>query len=129
MADGKGGYYNVAPPPPAYANQSPYYNGPPPPQQQQQQQHMVVVTTAAPVVLTTVTRFGMSPMQTVCPHCGAVVITSTHHDVGACAWLMCLCLCLFCWICFFLPFVMDGFKDVVHTCPNCHNTVGRCNRL
>jgi len=34
-----------------------------------------------------------------------------------------------CWCCCFIPFCIDGCKDVTHTCPNCQHVVGHYNRL
>ncbi|XP_030068564.1 cell death-inducing p53-target protein 1 [Microcaecilia unicolor] len=65
--------------------------------------------------------FQGTPVQTVCPHCQQAVITRTSHEIG----LMNLLLCCFCCAvgcdlgCCLIPCVMDEFKDVMHSCPNC----------
>ena len=72
-------------------------------------------------------RLGRHPVSTVCPRCGASVITNTTKIDGSMAWLWCFiifilgggifCLCL-------IPFCVDSFKDVRHTCPNCKSVLG-----
>jgi lipopolysaccharide-induced tumor necrosis factor-alpha factor len=96
-----------------------YANPPPPPGAPM----VVVVNAVGP------TRFGPAPVQLVCPYCKNTVVTSTSHENGAMVWLGVLFLCLFCFCCFFIPFMIDSFKDVVHSCPSCNNVIGRCSRL
>jgi lipopolysaccharide-induced tumor necrosis factor-alpha factor len=125
--------------PPIYASGSTtvVYGGQPPYPQQgypaqpypQQQQQVYVATQPTVVVTSNVVRFGSSPVQMVCPYCKNTVVTSTHYDTGAMVWLVCLALFFFTFCCFFIAFLINDLKDVVHTCPNCRNVVGRCSRL
>nr|XP_006130659.1 cell death-inducing p53-target protein 1 isoform X2 [Pelodiscus sinensis]XP_006130660.1 cell death-inducing p53-target protein 1 isoform X2 [Pelodiscus sinensis]XP_014432734.1 cell death-inducing p53-target protein 1 isoform X2 [Pelodiscus sinensis]XP_014432735.1 cell death-inducing p53-target protein 1 isoform X2 [Pelodiscus sinensis] len=65
--------------------------------------------------------FQGSPVQTVCPHCQQAITTSITHEIG----LMSFLLGFFCCFvgcdlgCCFIPCIIDDFKDVTHTCPNC----------
>ena len=88
-----------------------------------------VVPSTAVVITTTSPRFGPNPVQCVCPFCKNQIVTSTQYDAGALVWLTCVCLFFFTFCCFFLAFVIDDLKDVVHTCPSCRNVVGRYNRM
>ncbi|XP_062581008.1 cell death-inducing p53-target protein 1 homolog isoform X2 [Saccostrea cucullata] len=80
--------------------------------------------------LTMVQQFRETPVHTRCPHCQAEVVTATSYETGTFAWIICLVLCLVgCWPCCLIPFCVDGCKDVIHSCPNCHQTMGRYNRM
>ena len=79
--------------------------------------------------------FGSSPMQMVCPHCQSTIMTNVTYEAGTLTWLsvgflfilgffLLISWCL-CWI----PLLMDGLKDIVHTCPNCHHVVGTNRRI
>ncbi|EMP29448.1 cell death-inducing p53-target protein 1 isoform X1 [Chelonia mydas] len=65
--------------------------------------------------------FQGSPVQTVCPHCQQAITTTITHEIG----LMNFLLGFFCCFvgcdlgCCFIPCLIDDFKDVTHTCPNC----------
>ena len=113
---------SAAPPPPpceqpaasGYPPQqpAPYPNQPP-----------VMVVAAQPPV------FGRQPMNMTCGNCNAQILTSIDHESGALTWLICLPLCLFTGICCFVPFLIDGCKDVIHKCPNCNRILVRKNAL
>ncbi|XP_056019494.1 cell death-inducing p53-target protein 1 homolog isoform X4 [Ostrea edulis] len=80
--------------------------------------------------LTMVQQFRETPVHTKCPHCQAEIVTATSYETGTFAWIICLVLCLVgCWPCCLIPFCVDGCKDVIHSCPNCHQTMGRFNRM
>ncbi|XP_061181805.1 cell death-inducing p53-target protein 1-like isoform X1 [Saccostrea echinata] len=81
--------------------------------------------------LTMVQQFRETPVHTRCPHCQAEVVTATSYETGTFAWIICLVLCLVgCDLgCCFIPFCVDGCKDVTHSCPNCRQVVGRYNRM
>jgi lipopolysaccharide-induced tumor necrosis factor-alpha factor len=85
-----------------------------------------------PVVTTTVVQqFRESPVQTVCPHCQAQIVTATSYETGTFTWLICAVVCLVgCDLgCCLIPFCVDGCKDVIHSCPNCHQQISRWSRL
>uniref|UniRef100_A0A8C8DN01 Si:ch211-157c3.4 n=1 Tax=Oryzias sinensis TaxID=183150 RepID=A0A8C8DN01_9TELE len=65
---------------------------------------------------------GRSPGMTNCPKCERQVETLVEYKAGTYAWLMCF-LFIFCGLillCCLIPFFMDSFKDVYHSCPTCH---------
>ncbi|XP_056006831.1 LITAF domain-containing protein-like [Ostrea edulis] len=104
------------------------YNSPPPPPYQAEQTTAVVFQ-QQPMV--TVQLFREAPVRTRCPHCGSDVITSTMFETGTVTWLACAITAFVgCWLgCCLIPFCVDGCKDVVHSCPNCQQVVGRYNRM
>ncbi|XP_060063400.1 cell death-inducing p53-target protein 1 homolog isoform X3 [Ylistrum balloti] len=125
----QGGYGQPygAPPPAAYPAQ-PYGQPGQPGYPQQQGQTTVVV--AQPAV-TVVQQFRESPVHTRCPHCQAEVVTATQFETGTFTWIICLVLCIVgCDLgCCFIPFCVDGCKDVTHSCPNCKTVISRYNRM
>jgi len=64
-----------------------------------------------------------------CPHCKATIQTGTRYELGTLAWLACFGLWLITGCCCWIPFVVNGMKDVIHFCPNCNNVLGRFNRM
>jgi lipopolysaccharide-induced tumor necrosis factor-alpha factor len=91
-----------------------------------QGQHTTVVI-ARPVMM----GLGEYPVQTTCGHCHASVTTSTMYETGTLTWLVAGILILVgCWLgCCLIPFCVDGCKDVIHSCPNCHQIIGRYKRI
>lgn len=75
--------------------------------------------------------FGESPVSMVCPHCQTHIITCTTYQDGTLTWLASGALCLLCcWVgCCLIPFCLDGCKDVIHSCPNCHARLGTFRRM
>ncbi|XP_069123876.1 cell death-inducing p53-target protein 1 homolog isoform X11 [Argopecten irradians] len=128
-----------APPPAAYPaqpygqpapyGQPVYINYPGQPGYPQQQGQTTVVV-AQPAV-TVVQQFRESPVHTRCPHCQAEVVTATQFETGTFTWIICLVLCIVgCDLgCCFIPFCVDGCKDVTHSCPNCKTVISRYNRM
>lgn len=119
------GYPGMPPPGgPQYMQPGPGY----PPAPQGQQGTTVVVGMPA---VTVVSGFHEGPMNITCPQCRQSVVTRTNYETGTLTWLICGALILFgCWLgCCFIPFCVDGCKDVRHTCPNCNTTVGVYRRI
>ncbi|XP_050394199.2 cell death-inducing p53-target protein 1 homolog isoform X3 [Patella vulgata] len=128
------------PPPqnPAYPPQQQGYGAPPgygQPQQgygQPQQGYTgnTTVVVAQPQV-SVIQQFREAPVRTQCPHCRADVVTATRYEIGTLTWIVCLVLCLVgCDLgCCFIPFCVDGCKDVIHSCPNCQQTISRYSRM
>jgi len=73
--------------------------------------------------------FASTPVSMTCPHCRASIVTTTQYEVGGMTWLVCMLLFFFTLCCFWIAFIIDDCKDVVHTCPNCRTVVGRYNRM
>ncbi|XP_022341660.1 LITAF domain-containing protein-like [Crassostrea virginica] len=109
------------PPPPSYSGPPPPYSG--------QTTSAVVVTQQTPFVA--VQLFRETPVRLKCQYCSSEVITSTSYETGTITWLACAITAFVgCWLgCCFIPFCVDGCKDVVHTCPNCRQVLGRYDRI
>lgn len=128
MSDNKG---PPPPPPPAYSAPGPHgqgYGQPPPPPPGYAGSSTVVVTQPG-FINARIFREVPVPMQ--CPYCQATITTSTSYEVGTLTWIACFVVFIVgCWLgCCFIPFCVDGCKDVVHSCPNCRQTVGRYDRM
>ena len=64
--------------------------------------------------------------QSNCIYFQASVTTTTDSRPGIMAWAISCALCFtMLWPCFCVPFCVDSFKDVKHSCPNCNATLGR----
>lgn len=113
------------PPPPGYGPPPPSGYGPPPPMGQPGQTTVIVQPSVA------IANFSDNPIQLRCPKCNAEIMTSTHYETGTLSWILCLILCFFGFFmgCCLIPFCIDSAKDVVHTCPNCNQHIGRYNRM
>jgi len=119
-------------PPPGPAGYNTQYGMGGPPQGQAgfvgQQGSTVVVTQPA---YTVVQHFRESPVRIKCQFCSADIVTSTFYETGTLTWVACFIIAIVgCWLgCCLIPFCMDACKDVIHQCPNCHQQVGRYNRM
>ncbi|XP_045689695.1 lITAF domain-containing protein [Phyllostomus hastatus] len=71
------------------------------------------------------------PMQYPCPYCGNYILTVTTPAPGVLTWMLCTGLFVFgCFLgCCLLPFCMESFMDVKHTCPVCRHVLFRYRRL
>lgn len=72
---------------------------------------------------------GSAPMHMRCPHCNHDVMTHTKKQVGLCTYVMVGVCCLFCFPCFWVPLVVDAWKDTAHNCPNCNVRLGERRML
>ncbi|CAD5113777.1 DgyrCDS2945 [Dimorphilus gyrociliatus] len=133
------GYSQPAPP----MGQS-YYGSPPLGQQnygpplQGPGQNLTSTTTnvtiqpgAMPATSMIVQHFRESPIRINCNFCKADVVTAINYETGTLTWVAAGVICLLGFVigCCLVPFCIDGCKDVVHTCPNCRQVVGRYNRM
>eukprot|EP01117_Protostelium_nocturnum_P005269 TRINITY_DN191_c0_g1_i1.p2 TRINITY_DN191_c0_g1~~TRINITY_DN191_c0_g1_i1.p2 ORF type:complete len:148 (+),score=28.13 TRINITY_DN191_c0_g1_i1:286-729(+) len=77
------------------------------------------------------TSWGELPQRHVCQYCNSNIVTHVHYETGGLTWLAAGGLCLLgCWLgCCLVPFYMDGLKDPIHICPNCHCVVGKKSRI
>jgi len=90
-----------------------------PPAYTEQEQNVRVVYLPAP-------NFGPKSAKVICSSCQATVTTSTDSRPSMMAWAVSCALCFtMLWPCFCVPFCIDSFKDVKHSCPNCNATLGR----
>ncbi|XP_029432325.1 cell death-inducing p53-target protein 1 isoform X1 [Rhinatrema bivittatum] len=75
--------------------------------------------------------FHLTPVQTVCPRCQQAITTRISHEIG----LLNMLLCCFCCAagcdlgCCLIPCVIDEFKDVMHSCPNCKSHIYTYKRV
>ena len=72
-------------------------------------------------------RLGKLPEDVSCPnsYCGEGVRTVVKKEFSTSGWIavgiLVLVMVLFCWV----PFVLDGFYDFTHRCPNCNAVIGK----
>ena len=82
------------------------------------------------------------PIWTNCPNCNTEILTTTEKSNSTLQMLVAGGFCLFAGVssilsifcvgfplCFCIPFCMDDWKDVLHTCPNCNYGIGKFKRL
>lgn len=113
---------------PGYQPPQPY-QAPPPRMQPVGPTTTTIITPPTPIIVNMV--FGESPVSMVCPHCQTHIITCTTYQDGTLTWLSAGALLLLgCWLgCCLIPFCLDGCKDVIHSCPNCHARLGSYRRM
>ena len=68
---------------------------------------------------------GPDPILTTCPNCKTEIVTTTNSSTSTFQCLVAACLCCFCPCCFCIPFFLDDWKDVLHTCPKCNYAIGK----
>ncbi|KAF9116456.1 hypothetical protein BGX27_002488 [Mortierella sp. AM989] len=112
---------------------------PPPPVQylapHQPQQHQASVM-ASPLILMKppcrIEDLKAKPGVVVCQHCNYLVLTETTTENGSCTYLGILGLLLAgitsCGCCL-LPLCISSCKDIMHSCPNCHDDIGLYSRF
>ena len=90
-------------------------------------------STISPVALNR--QFGQTPVGLRCPNCQKDVMTELVYESGTMVWIavgIIFLLGLFVLFPLFLiwiPFLVDDFKDITHTCPNCCYVFGRYKRI
>ena len=76
---------------------------------------------------------GIDPMWATCPNCDEEILTTIEKSVsryqcliasGAIASLIGFICCF--WM---IPYCMDDWKDVLHTCPNCNYEIGKYEKI
>ncbi|XP_062581069.1 LITAF domain-containing protein-like [Saccostrea cucullata] len=112
------------PPPPQYSNPGQGQPPPPPPG------GSTMVYTHQPTFFNPI-MFREFPVATTCTYCRASITTSTRYETGTFTWVACGVIAFIgCWLgCCLIPFCIDGCKDVVHSCPNCHQTLGKYSKM
>uniref|UniRef100_A0AC34FEE1 LITAF domain-containing protein n=1 Tax=Panagrolaimus sp. ES5 TaxID=591445 RepID=A0AC34FEE1_9BILA len=62
----------------------------------------------------------------ICPNCHKNIKTKVTYKSSGSAWASCCLLaCLGCCLCCLLPFCLDSFQDIEHTCPKCKAYIGK----
>ncbi|XP_035217745.1 cell death-inducing p53-target protein 1-like isoform X1 [Stegodyphus dumicola] len=86
-----------------------------------------------PTVVTVVNvgQWGPFPMQVVCSHCSARVMTETSLSPGLLTWLLSGALVFVgCWLgCCLIPCCIPECQDIEHRCPNCKTHLGTFRRI
>merc|ERR1719319_926705 len=119
--------------PPAYENQwygmPPQQQGNPQPQIQQPQpqfQQQQYQPKGHQQVIRHHLNFGKQPVTTTCTNCNSSVTTVIREDTGTFQYVVAGVLCFVgCWPCCLIPFCMNDWQDVTHSCPNCNLVLGR----
>ncbi|GJJ70522.1 lipopolysaccharide-induced tumor necrosis factor-alpha factor [Entomortierella parvispora] len=111
---------------------------PPPhvPQYVQQQQQPHASCMASPLILmrppSRIQDLKAKPGVVVCQHCSYLVLTETTPENGSCTYLGILGLLLAgvtsCGCCL-LPLCVTSCKDIMHSCPSCHEDIGLYSRI
>ncbi|CAJ0578168.1 unnamed protein product, partial [Mesorhabditis spiculigera] len=79
--------------------------------------------------------YGPVPVEMDCPHCQVHIVTHMERVPGILPWIIlavCVVLGFLLLIPFFLccvPFWIDAFLDVIHSCPACKRQLGRFSRI
>lgn len=65
------------------------------------------------------TQLGDEPARVDCPRCHSAVMTTTHREPGAQAWLCGVIICCVCCPLAWIPCVLGDCMDTSHSCPQC----------
>nr|XP_056722257.1 cell death-inducing p53-target protein 1 isoform X1 [Euleptes europaea] len=124
-----GGYYM----PPGPHGATGYYppTGPYPPPGSHTATVLVPSGTATTVTVLQGEIFQAAPVPTVCPHCQQAITTKISHEIGFMSFLVGFFCCFVgCDLgCCLIPCLLDDFKDVTHTCPNCKGYIYTYKRM
>jgi lipopolysaccharide-induced tumor necrosis factor-alpha factor len=107
-------FIDLQPPPPGLI-----YTQPPP---------SVMMYPPTPMVVQPLGGFLGHNSQTIqCPSCRQQVVTQVQYEAGTATWLIAFLICFFGGVigCCLIPFCVPSCQDAVHTCPACHNLIGR----
>jgi len=84
-----------------------------------------------PIIVSSHIVFGEAPTRIYCATCRREVVTEIIYEAGTLTWVaaggLALLGCIF--GCCLIPFCIDGCKDVVHVCPQCHSLLGKKTRI
>ena len=76
---------------------------------------------------------GTDPIWATCPNCDEEILTTIEKSVSRYQCLIAsgLIASIFGFICCFwmIPYCMDDWKDVLHTCPNCNYEIGKYEKI
>ncbi|KAL9986992.1 hypothetical protein ACROYT_G001225 [Oculina patagonica] len=76
------------------------------------------------------TAFEDVPVYITCPYCHEKIVTRTSFKSGKYTYWTSACLCIFqCYCCMWIPFILDGLKNVVHSCPKCGAKLSEYSRF
>jgi hypothetical protein len=75
--------------------------------------------------------FGEMPCNCTCPHCDRQIVTFIDYEASWVTWLLGFVVWFSLgWMAFWvLPLLWPAFKDVVHHCPRCLNSIARRSRI
>ncbi|KAJ1650297.1 hypothetical protein IWQ61_008863 [Dispira simplex] len=60
-----------------------------------------------------------------CPYCQATVITNVKYQRGLATYSLTAFTCMICLPFFWVPLVVKSTRDIIHSCPQCGNYIGR----
>ncbi|XP_071374743.1 cell death-inducing p53-target protein 1-like isoform X2 [Centroberyx affinis] len=85
----------------------------------------------APTVILDKENLPAWPSKTQCPECRQFITTEIVSSVSSVTWLVCLMTSLLGCVagCCLIPFCMDNFKDISHTCPRCRTSIHTIKRF
>ncbi|CAG8575933.1 6540_t:CDS:2 [Acaulospora morrowiae] len=108
QVESRGVTYAEAPPQPNVV----YVENTPPPAQTVIMQDTYIAPISSPL-----------PTTTTCPNCRNMVTTIVTEVPGSTTYILSVILCFVCFVLAWLPFVMSGCLDKVHSCPICRTVL------
>ncbi|XP_033739959.1 lipopolysaccharide-induced tumor necrosis factor-alpha factor homolog [Pecten maximus] len=75
--------------------------------------------------------FNEEPIRMKCDACHQEILTSIHYETGMMVYLISIVCCVLGLVagCCLIPFCVNIFKDVIHSCPNCRHQLGVMRRM
>ncbi|KAK9534741.1 hypothetical protein VZT92_007166 [Zoarces viviparus] len=85
----------------------------------------------APTVILDVETLPACSCRTQCPECKEFIMTETSTSISSVTWMVCFILASFGCVagCCLIPFCMDKFKSITHTCPRCRTPIMTIKKL